>query len=77
MERKLTRVGDARALVLSPELLAVLGVQGGDTIDLEVQGDTIVLRAPQEVRDHRARFEAALQHVVTEHEEVLRRLADS
>lgn len=45
MRRKLTKIGNSSGLILSRDLLELLGVEEGGEVDVEVVGSTLVLTA--------------------------------
>lgn len=75
MRRKLTRVGNSWGLILSRELLELLGVEGGSDVEVELAGNTLVVAAPDV---DRADVEAGLAYLASKREraDVYRRLAE-
>lgn len=74
MRRKLTRIGNSWGLILSRELLDLLGVEGGADVEIELVGNTLVVTAPE---TDRRDLEAGLAYLASKREraEVYRRLA--
>lgn len=75
MRKRLTKVGDAHAVILSDETLERLGVLGGE-VELQVLGKVLTLHAP-DVESEEVRAALAFGAVLSEDEEVLERLADA
>jgi putative addiction module antidote len=70
---KVEQIGDDLAIVLLEEVLAHLKANVGDTLELVMTPNGILLKA------HDAQFEAkmaAIRQVMEEHKDVLRMLAD-
>ncbi len=47
MLKNLTKVGSSHALILSKEILALMGIEEGGQIEMQVMGDTVVLSPPR------------------------------
>jgi len=62
MRRKLTRIGNSWGLILSKELLDLLGVEGGSEVEVELAGNTLVVTAPEL---QRADIEAGLAYIAS------------
>ena len=76
MIKRITKVGNGHALFLDKPILELLGLAAGAEVELAVQdGVLIVVPVKPRTIDPR-RFEAALNHVMSERREMLRRLAD-
>ena len=48
MLKNLTKVGSSHALILSKEILALMGIEEGGQIEMQVLGDTVVLSPPRQ-----------------------------
>ena len=74
MRRQLNRIGNSWGLILPKEVLELLGLEGGEEVDLQVVGETLVVTAG---RLNPAEVEAALAYLVSKREraELYRRLA--
>ena len=76
MRKRLTRVGDAQAVLLSEETLERIGVRVGGEVEMQVLGKVLTLRAP-DTEGEEVRAALAFGAVLAEDEEVLERLADA
>ena len=76
MRKRLTKVGDAQAVLLSEETLERLGVQVGGELEMQVHGRVLALHAP-DLESEEVRTALAFRAVLAEDEEVLERLADA
>jgi putative addiction module antidote len=74
LRRKITTSGNSAALVLSQDLLGLMGVKVGDDVEIEVQGNTLVVRPIDEQRQHEIVMEAGRQ-VIRKRRKLLERLA--
>lgn len=74
LRRKITTTGNSAALVLSQDLLGLMGVKVGDDVEIEVQGTSIVVR-PIDAKRHDEIFKAAAKNVLHERRGLLERLA--
>lgn len=74
MRRRLTKIGNSWGLIISREMLELLGVAEGNEVDVELAGNTLVVTAPEASR---LDVEAALHYLASKREraEVYRRLA--
>ena len=70
----LTVVGGRLALVLDPTLLEQLRIDADTPLEVETDGQTLVLR-PQRVEARRARLEAAVRKMMDAHDATLKELA--
>jgi antitoxin component of MazEF toxin-antitoxin module len=75
MRKKLTRIGNSWGLILSREVLELLGVDEGTEVDVELVGNTLVVSAPEANRED---LEAGLAYLGSKREraELYRRLAE-
>lgn len=75
MRRKLTKIGNSWGLILSREVLDLLGVGEGPEVDVELVGNTLVVSAPEADRED---LEAGLAYLASKREraDVYRRLAE-
>jgi antitoxin component of MazEF toxin-antitoxin module len=75
MRRKLTRIGNSWGLILSREILELLGIEEGAEVDVELVGNTLVVSAPEADRDD---LEAGLAYLASKRDraDVYRRLAE-
>jgi len=71
---KITQIGNSVGIVLPKEILAELNVQKGDSLHLVKCSEGFVLSAYDE---EFARKMKAIRHVMREHRDVLRMLAES
>lgn len=76
MLKRLTKVGDAHAVMLSQEMLELLGVQGGGEVEVQVLGKVLTLHAPG-LENAEVRAAMAFGAVLAEDQELLVRLADA
>lgn len=76
MRKRLTKVGDAQAVLLSEKTLERLGVEVGGEIERQVHGKVLTLHAPG-LESEEVRTALAFRAVLAEDEEVLGRLADA
>ena len=74
LRRKITTSGNSAALVLSQDLLGLMGVKVGDDVEIEVAGRTLVVKPIDEAR-RKEIFKKSLEKVLDENREVLERLA--
>ena len=75
VRRRIAKIGNSWGLILSREILDLLGVEGGSEVEVEVAGNTLVVTAPDV---DRSEVEASLAYLVSRREraEVYRRLAE-
>ena len=74
LKRKITTSGNSAALVLSQDLLGLMGVKVGDDVELSVVGRTLVVR-PAEVTERDSKFAEALDYTLRTQHDALARLA--
>ncbi|HEX9890878.1 MAG TPA: hypothetical protein VGB28_02300 [Actinomycetota bacterium] len=75
MRRRLSKIGNSWGLILSKELLDLLGVEGGSEVEVELAGNTLVVTAPEL---EQVDIEAGLAYIASKREraEAYRRLAE-
>ena len=76
MIKQIKRVGNSHALILDRALMELVGLMEGGEVQLTVQNGSIIITPAHPRPVDRERFEAVLNHVVSERRDVLRRLAD-
>jgi len=76
MIKKLRKVGNSNALILDQAILELVGLEENGAVQITVRDGSILLTPAHPGPVDPARFEAALERVVTERREVLRRLAE-
>lgn len=74
LKKKITAVGNSGALVLSKDLLAIMGVGIGDEIEISIENHALVLRSSQEER--KEKFKTSLDRVINRRREALQKLAE-
>ena len=74
MRRRITTAGNSAALVLSQDVMGLMGVHVGDEVDVSLIDRTLVVR-PVEEQDREARVTAAIDEVFRTRGALLRRLA--
>ena len=75
MRRRITTSGNSAALVLSQDLLGLMGVGVGDEVDLSLVDRTLVVR-PLSETERAAKVQAAVDEVFSRRADLLRRLAE-
>jgi antitoxin component of MazEF toxin-antitoxin module len=75
MRRKLTKVGNSWGLIISREMLDLLGVREGSDVEVELAGNTLVVTAPT---TERTDVEAGLAYLISKRarSKVYERLAE-
>ncbi|QGG48336.1 AbrB/MazE/SpoVT family DNA-binding domain-containing protein [Heliorestis convoluta] len=79
MERKLTKIGNSLGVTFPIELLNRLGLQQGDNVSVEEQGDTIVIRKSEKVQLPKgisSDFFDLLDKNMKEYDETLKKLVE-
>jgi antitoxin component of MazEF toxin-antitoxin module len=76
MRKRLTKVGNSQAVILSKETLELLGIPEGGEVELQVLGKVLTLHAP-DVNPLELQAALAFSAVLAEDQEVLERLADA
>jgi antitoxin component of MazEF toxin-antitoxin module len=74
LRRKITTSGNSAALILSQDLLGLMGVKVGDEVEVEVQGNTLLIHPIDEERRSRIVREA-FKKVMKERGGLFERLA--
>jgi len=74
LRRKITTSGNSAALVLSQDLLGLMGVKAGDEVELQVVGRTLVVR-PSDGPAMDAEVAVAFEKVLKERHGLFERLA--
>lgn len=76
MKKSIVRHGNSAALPLSKDMLALLGVEPGDGVEIRFEGqEMIVTPATRRTTVTSAEFEAVMNKVIDSNAEVLQRLA--
>jgi antitoxin component of MazEF toxin-antitoxin module len=80
MLKNLTKVGSSHALILSKEILALMGIEEGGQIEMQVLGDTVVLSPPRQgnsAEPQNSNLELALAYanIKTRRDALFKRLA--
>ena len=80
MKKTLSRVGNSEALIITREMKELTGI--GHEVEVEIQGNAIVITPTEaavrpETVDRQARFAAARGRILSEYDEVFRKLADA
>jgi antitoxin component of MazEF toxin-antitoxin module len=76
MVKHLKKVGNSNALTLDRALMELVGLEEGGSVQVTVQNGSIILTPVEPKPVDQASFDAALNRVVKERREVLRRLAE-
>jgi antitoxin component of MazEF toxin-antitoxin module len=76
MIKQLKKVGNGNALFLDRAILELVGLEEGGEVQITVQHGTIVVTPIHPRPVDKERFEAALNRVMTERRDVLRKLAE-
>jgi len=74
LRRKITTSGNSAALVLSQDLLGLMGVKVGDDVEIEIQGTSLIVRPIDEARRSEI-VKEAFKKVMKERRGLLERLA--
>ena len=75
MIKKIKKIGNGNALFLDKAILELVGLKEGGEVQLTVHNGVIVITPTNPRPVDKERFEAALERVVRDRREVLRRLA--
>lgn len=75
MIKQLKKVGNSHALILDRAIMELVGLRDGGEVQLTIQDGSIIITPTQPESVDQDRFEAALNRVVEERRDVLRRLA--
>lgn len=76
MIKQIKKVGNGNALFLDKAILELLGLEEGGEVQLTLHAGSILITPTNPKPIDKERFEAALERVVLERREVLRRLAE-
>ena len=76
MIKHLKRVGNSNALILDRALMELVGLTENGEVQITVHNGSIIITPARPEPVDKERFEAALERVVTERRDVLRRLAE-
>ena len=74
LRRKITTSGNSAALVLSQDLLGLMGVKVGDDVEIEVEGCALIVRPIDEKRRAEIVMQAG-REVIRKRRKLLERLA--
>jgi antitoxin component of MazEF toxin-antitoxin module len=75
MRRRISTSGNSAAIVLSQDLLGLMGVAVGDEVDLSLIDRTLVIR-PLTEAERAAKIQSAVDQVFSQRTELFRRLAE-
>jgi antitoxin component of MazEF toxin-antitoxin module len=75
MKRRITTSGNSAALVLSQDVLGLMGIAVGDEVDISLVDRTLVVR-PVEEKNREERVAEAIDVVFTRRRNLLRRLGE-
>ena len=75
MRRRITTSGNSAALVLSQDLLGLMGLGVGDEVDVSLVDKTLVVR-PLSEKERAAKVRAAMDDVFSRRGGLLKRLAE-
>ncbi len=80
MRKTLSRLGNSEALVITREMKELTGI--GSEVEIEIQGNAIVITPAQAAPlpahlKRQAKFAAARDQILTEYDDLFRRLADA
>ena len=76
MIKRLRKVGNSNALVLDKAVMELLGLEENGQVQLTISDGSLVVTPVNPRPVSRERFEAALDRVVKERRDVLKRLAE-
>lgn len=76
MIKRVKKVGNSSAVFLEKAILELVGLEEGGEVQLTIHGGAIILTPAHPKPVDKKRFEAALDRVVSQRREVLRRLAE-
>jgi antitoxin component of MazEF toxin-antitoxin module len=76
LKRKITTSGNSAALVLSQDVLGLMGLKPGDEVQLQLVGRTLIVR-PEDEKTDDAEFAAAFEKVLHKNRELFARLAQA
>lgn len=75
MIKRIKKIGNGNALFLDKAILELVGLEEGGEVELTVHNGALIVTPANPRPIDKERFEAALERVVNERREVLRRLA--
>jgi antitoxin component of MazEF toxin-antitoxin module len=75
MRRRITTSGNSAALILSQDLLGLMGIAVGDEVDVSLVDKTLVVR-PLSETERAAKVQAAMDDVFKRRGGLLKRLAE-
>lgn len=75
MIKRIKKIGNGNALFLDKAILELIGLEEGGEVELTVHNGALIVTPANPRPIDKERFEAALERVVNERREVLRRLA--
>lgn len=76
MIKRIKKIGNGNALFLDKALLELVGLEEGADVQISVHSGSIIVTPVEPRRVDEERFQAALDRVVSERREVLKRLAE-
>ena len=74
MRKRITTVGNSAALLLSKDMLRLLGLEAGGEVEVSFSGRTMLVR-PLKEAERAERVASAVEKVFERHDRALRRLA--
>lgn len=75
MKRKIATSGNSAALILSQDILGLMGLSVGDEVDVQLIDRTLVVR-PLPEKEREERVASAMDSVLSRRHRLLRRLAE-
>ena len=77
MIKNLTPIGNSEGIILDKTLLALLGLQRGAAVEIQIEGETMTVRRASKaaIEGRSARFDEARKHVLAKHGGTLKKLA--
>lgn len=80
MRKTLSRIGNSEALVITKEMKELTGI--GSDVQVEIQGNAIIITPAQDAQRpetlaRRQKFAQARDQVLSEYDDLFRRLADA
>lgn len=76
MPKKLVRHGNSRAIVIDKAILELLKIDDETDLELSTNGRSLTITPAGEAEERRARLERLSERVMTENDELFRRLAE-
>lgn len=74
LTKRLTKIGNSRAIIIDKPVLDVLGIEDDTEIQLVMENGALVLR-PAPVTERQMKFRTAQKRIVEKHGETFRKLA--